>query len=160
LRNIDIFTKLRIFCGEVILHIFAKSEKDNRRFLPHWKKENKIFLIYQEIQSGAVAKSYIRKGFLIYEKMHNFPIYEEAVIVIYALQLLPLNFLIYEEILFSFLSVNECSAYIPRKKEGARNVCLLLFHLWRFPLVHTKYFITICSRNLCEKKLSLDIFSR
>jgi hypothetical protein len=30
------------------------------------KKENKIFLIYKEIQSGALAKSYIRKGFLIY----------------------------------------------------------------------------------------------
>jgi hypothetical protein len=28
------------------------------------KKENKIFLIYREIQSGAVEKSYMRKGFL------------------------------------------------------------------------------------------------
>jgi hypothetical protein len=44
------------------------------------KKENQIFLIYREIQSGAVAKSYMRKGFLIYEKMRKyFPIYEEAV---------------------------------------------------------------------------------
>jgi hypothetical protein len=33
------------------------------------KKENKIFLIYKEIQMGAVAKSYMRKGFLIYEEM-------------------------------------------------------------------------------------------
>jgi hypothetical protein len=32
------------------------------------KKENQIFLIYKEIQSGAVAKSYMRKGFLIYEE--------------------------------------------------------------------------------------------
>ncbi len=31
------------------------------------KKEKKIFLIYTEIQMGAVAKSYMRKGFLIYE---------------------------------------------------------------------------------------------
>jgi hypothetical protein len=30
------------------------------------KKENQIFLIYKEIQSGAVAKSSIRKGFLIH----------------------------------------------------------------------------------------------
>jgi hypothetical protein len=30
------------------------------------KKENKIFLICREIQSGAVAKSYMRKGFLIH----------------------------------------------------------------------------------------------
>jgi hypothetical protein len=44
------------------------------------KKENNIFLIYREIQSGAVAKSYIRKGFLIYEKMQKyFSIYKEAV---------------------------------------------------------------------------------
>jgi hypothetical protein len=44
------------------------------------KKENQIFLIYKEIQSGAVAKSYMRKGFLIYEEMGKyFPIYEEAV---------------------------------------------------------------------------------
>jgi hypothetical protein len=44
------------------------------------KKENQIFLIYREIQSGAVAKSYMRKGFLIYGEMRKyFPIYEEAV---------------------------------------------------------------------------------
>jgi hypothetical protein len=30
------------------------------------KKENQIFLISKKIQSGAVAKSYMRKGFLIY----------------------------------------------------------------------------------------------
>jgi hypothetical protein len=33
------------------------------------KKENQIFLINEEIQSGAVAKSYMRKGFLIYEEI-------------------------------------------------------------------------------------------
>ncbi len=38
------------------------------------------FLIYKAIQSGAIAKSYMRKGFLIYEEMRKyFPIYEEAV---------------------------------------------------------------------------------
>ncbi len=43
-------------------------------------KENLIFLIYKEIQSGAVSKSYMRKGFLIYEEMRKyFPIYEEVV---------------------------------------------------------------------------------
>jgi hypothetical protein len=30
------------------------------------KKENTIFLIYREIQKGAVAKSYRTKGLLIY----------------------------------------------------------------------------------------------
>jgi hypothetical protein len=44
------------------------------------KKKIKFSLIYKEIQSGAVAKSYMRKGFLIYEEMRKyFPIYEEAV---------------------------------------------------------------------------------
>jgi hypothetical protein len=33
------------------------------------KKENQIFLIYKEIQNGAVAKPYMRKGFLIYEEI-------------------------------------------------------------------------------------------
>ncbi len=36
------------------------------------KKENKIFLIYKEIQSGAVAKSNMRKGSLIYEEMPKY----------------------------------------------------------------------------------------
>jgi hypothetical protein len=36
--------------------------------------------MYKEIQSGAVAKSDIRKGFLIDEEMRKyFPIYEKAV---------------------------------------------------------------------------------
>jgi hypothetical protein len=44
------------------------------------KKENKIFLIYKEIQKGEVAKSYLRKGFLIYEEMRKYLVkYEEAV---------------------------------------------------------------------------------
>jgi len=39
------------------------------------KKENQIFLIYKVFQSRAVAKSYMRKGFLIYEEMRKyFPI--------------------------------------------------------------------------------------
>jgi hypothetical protein len=44
------------------------------------KKEKQIFLIYKEIQNGAVEKSYMRKGFLIYEEMRKYlSIYEEAV---------------------------------------------------------------------------------
>jgi hypothetical protein len=39
-----------------------------------------MFLIYKEIQMGAVAKSYMRKGFLIYAEMRKYLfIYEEAV---------------------------------------------------------------------------------
>jgi hypothetical protein len=44
------------------------------------KKENQILIIYKEIQTGAVAKSYMRKGFLIREETPKyFPIYEKAV---------------------------------------------------------------------------------
>jgi hypothetical protein len=50
------------------------------------KKEPKIFLIYMESQMGSVAKSYMRKDFLIiiYEEMRKYLVmYEEAVIVIF-----------------------------------------------------------------------------
>jgi hypothetical protein len=40
------------------------------------KKENSIFLIYKEIQNGAVAKSYMTNGLLIYvEIFAHFLIY-------------------------------------------------------------------------------------
>ncbi len=63
--------------------------------------------MYKEIQRGSVAKSYMRKGFLIYEEMCKyFPVYEEAVSHIWLCNCSILNFLIYKEnfILF-FISV-------------------------------------------------------
>jgi hypothetical protein len=36
------------------------------------KKESQIFLIDKEIRSGAVAKTYMRKGFLIYEELRKY----------------------------------------------------------------------------------------
>jgi hypothetical protein len=36
------------------------------------EKESKIFLIYKEIQMGSGAKSYMTKGFLIYEEMRKY----------------------------------------------------------------------------------------
>ena len=43
------------------------------------KKENQIFLIYKEIQNGAVAESYMRKDILIYEEIRKYvPIYEDG----------------------------------------------------------------------------------
>ncbi len=46
------------------------------------EKENKIFLIYREIQMGLGAKSYLRKGFLYMRKCTNiFPIYEEPLVI-------------------------------------------------------------------------------
>jgi hypothetical protein len=47
------------------------------------KKEYQIFLIYKEIQSGAAAKSYMRKGFLIYDEMRKISPYMRRPLVIY-----------------------------------------------------------------------------
>ncbi len=77
------------------------SPKHNLESLPPFrtdKKENQIFLIYKEIQSGAVAKSYMKKGVLIYEEMRKyFPIDEEAVSHIWLCNCSTLNFLIFED---------------------------------------------------------------
>ncbi len=44
------------------------------------KKGNKTFLKNKDIQMGSGAKSYMRKGFLLYEEICKFfHIYEEAV---------------------------------------------------------------------------------
>ncbi len=77
------------------------------------KKEIKIFLIYKETQSGAVAKSYMRKGLLLYEEMHNyFPIYEGTVSHIWLCNCSTPNFLIYEEnFLFFFIGVAFCPVF-------------------------------------------------
>ncbi len=70
------------------------------------KKENQIFLIYKEIQSGAVAKSYMRKSFLMYDEMRKyFTIYEEAVRHLWLWNCCILNFLTCEEN-FLFISAD------------------------------------------------------
>ncbi len=62
------------------------------------KKDKRNFLTYKTTQMGSVAKSYIRKGFLIYEEMRKyFTIYEEAVIHTWLCTPSLLNFLIYKE---------------------------------------------------------------
>jgi hypothetical protein len=54
------------------VHMFkSASERGTAELLPHTQatpiKKKEIFLIYQETQVGAVAKSYMTKGFLMYE---------------------------------------------------------------------------------------------
>ncbi len=59
-----------------------------------YKKEKKIVLIYKESQMRSVAKSYIRKGFLIFEEMRKYLVtYEEAVSHILLCNRSRLNFL-------------------------------------------------------------------
>jgi hypothetical protein len=68
------------------------------------KKENQIFLIRKKIQNGAVAKSYMRKSFLIYEEMRKYlTIYEEAVSHDFAIA--PFEFL---RVCFHSLSTPKC----------------------------------------------------
>jgi hypothetical protein len=51
------------------------GEQGSRGDTGYTDKKKSIFLIYKKIPSGAVAKSYMRKGFLIYEEMPKyFPI--------------------------------------------------------------------------------------
>ncbi len=72
------------------------------------KKVKLSSYIYKEIQNGAVAKSYMRKGFLIYDEMRKYlPKYEEAVSHYMTLQLLHSEFpyMYIRKIWFSFLSV-------------------------------------------------------
>ncbi len=68
----------------------------------HWK-ENEILLIYKEIETESIAKSFVRKGFFIYEEMRKyFAIYKEGVSLIWLCNRSLLNFLIYEENSISF----------------------------------------------------------
>ncbi len=71
------------------------------------KKENQNFPKYKEIQNGAVAKSYITNGLLIYGEMFpHFLIYWETLPHIWLCNCSTLNFLIYgEKIDFLFISV-------------------------------------------------------
>ncbi len=63
---------------------------------------------------GSVAKSYMRKGFLIYKEIRNFlTIFEEAVSQIGLCNRSHLNFLIYEDnFIFIFLNVGRDSDHI------------------------------------------------
>jgi hypothetical protein len=49
------------------------------RYTDKNKMKFSSYTVYKEIQNGAVAKSYMGKGFLIYEEMHKYlTIYEES----------------------------------------------------------------------------------
>ncbi len=92
------------------------------------KKEKKIFLTYKKIQLGAVAKSYMRKGFLIYEEMRKYLVkYEEAVSHIWLYNCSLRNFVIYEEnFLFFFITVE--TSFLRKKTvslECSQGPCLL-----------------------------------
>jgi hypothetical protein len=63
-----IFPLLLTYCFPLENHSLIEKEYPDVHCKNRYtdKKENQIFLIYKEIQSGAVAKSYMTNGFLIY----------------------------------------------------------------------------------------------
>ncbi len=80
-------------------------------FFPN-KKENQIFLIYKEILNGAVSKSYMTNGLLIYGEIFvHFLIYsirKTFLIYVWLCNCSTVNFLIYEKnLMFFFISVDE-----------------------------------------------------
>jgi hypothetical protein len=78
-EKFEIFYFSRRFC---VFGYYARSFQVSGLMYTD-KKENKIFLIYKEIQMGSGAKSYMRKSFLIYEEMWNFSPYMRRPLVIY-----------------------------------------------------------------------------
>jgi hypothetical protein len=62
-RKRDSLSKVRLWNKLIVA---AGEEKERDRGGHTDKKENKIFPICKQIQSGAVAKLYMRKGFLIF----------------------------------------------------------------------------------------------
>jgi hypothetical protein len=56
----------------IIIWLFVRWDCYSVLYMYTDKKENKIFLIYKKIQMELGAKSYMRKGFLIYEEMHKY----------------------------------------------------------------------------------------
>ncbi len=76
------------------------------------KKENQIFLIYKEIQNGAVAKSYMTNCLLIYgEIFPHFLIHKETIPHIWLCNCSTLNFLIYVWGKFSYL-FDQCAVFV------------------------------------------------
>ncbi len=78
------------------------------------KKENKIFLLYKEIQRGAVAKSYMTNGLLIYGEIVYLRIssYIRKPFLIYDFATAPLWISLYmRKIWFSFLTVHASSEH-------------------------------------------------
>jgi hypothetical protein len=75
------------------------------------KKEIKFSSYIKKFRNGAVAKSYMREGFLIYEEIRKYlTIYEEAVSYIWHCNCSIPSFLIYgENFIFFFISVGSLS---------------------------------------------------
>ncbi len=113
------------------------------------KKENQIFLIYKEIQSGAVAKSYMTNGLLLWGNNCAFP-HILGTPSSYC-NCSPLDFLIYEENFIFFFSVY-ISAKIPRDDRPRFEPGTLITAAWREDRHSAKRII--CPRLHCCQLLT------
>ncbi len=87
-------------------YVFTYYQGLNTAQLYTDKKENQILLIYKETQSKAVAKSYMKKGFLIYEECANISPHMRRPLVIHDFATAPFWIsLCMRKIWFSFLLV-------------------------------------------------------
>ncbi len=141
-----------LLCVESISHCFWENqyflvctEKISYISLCTDKKENKIFLIYKEIQMGSGAKSYMRKGFLVYEEMHKYFHHIWGGRWSYmTLHPIPLNFLIYEEN-FSFFFNNAVvfkkNRTFYRWSKGPKIYMVQLFTLWFIGFCKKMFFL-------------------
>jgi hypothetical protein len=104
-----------LFCNKKTNSAASLSKKQPITSPPGWgctdKKDNQIFLIDKEIiQSGAVAKSYMTDGLLIYGEINvraylRISSYIRKPFLIYDFTTAPLWISLYLKIWFSFLSV-------------------------------------------------------
>ncbi len=104
--------KRRLWNNQSISHFLSNGTlKKSLYFYIAWricnyKKENQIFLIHKDIQNGAVAKSYMTNGLLIFGKYLRISSYIRKLFLIYDFATSPLWISLYmRKIWFSFLSV-------------------------------------------------------
>jgi hypothetical protein len=110
------------------------------------KKENQVFLIYREIQTGAVAKSYITNDLLIYGEYFRISSYfRKPFPHLWLCNCSTLNFHVFEEtLIFFFISASFVirSVLISEKSQeyGYRRI----FHRYFFgKIVHNFYWCMI-----------------
>ncbi len=114
---------------------------------------------------GAVAKSYMRKGFLIFEEMRKYLVlYEEAVSHIWLCNRSLLDFLIFEEIFFFFISAAKAGKYslaLHRLDKPRKETLSIVFSESLFASVSTTFDRGCCSTPLFGSYLYfIDYFEK
>jgi hypothetical protein len=121
------------------------------------RKDYKIFLIHKKIQMGAVAKSYMRKGFLIYEEMHKYlVIYEEAVSHLWLFNRSLKDFLIMRIFFLFFISGNKFILELLSNTPNKTYVSLVIKKYLTHKLLHKNYFNCLCTQYFHTLECTTD----